>query len=75
MTKFRQKFQNVKKQNFELQFEDGPPNQIMLVLSVGNFIILLALIIGFSKMGGKIEELSKLVQNKLGIHFLLFFRE
>lgn len=44
----------------------GQASNVTLIVSVGNFIILLALIIGFSKMGGRIDDLSDLVKNKFG---------
>ena len=42
------------------------PDQIVLLFSIGNFVLLLAVIIGFSRMGGKIEDLAQIVKNKFG---------
>lgn len=38
----------------------------VIYLGLGNFILLLALIIGFSRLGNKVELLQKLVEEKLG---------
>merc|ERR1712131_487540 len=40
-------------------------NPVVIYLGLGNFILLLALIIGFSRLGNKVGLLQKLVEEKL----------
>ena len=60
--------------NSKSSFIESQSGRVGLVLSVGNFVLLLALIIGFSRIGGKVDELAELVGNKFGIYNSLGFR-